>query len=70
MKDNVKLALKKLILRLFSPQSSQGKTDGRNCLDLEKLSLLSNWAGLEIKHQRFTKKFLMKETERVIEKFH
>lgn len=35
-----------------------------------KLYLLSNWAGQEIKHQRFTKKFLMKETEGVIEKFH
>ena len=35
-----------------------------------KLYLLSNWAGQQIKHQRFTKKFLMRERERVIEKFH
>ena len=59
------LVLKKIIPRLFKARQT-----GRIFWIWRKLYLLSNWAGQEIKHQRFTKKFLMKETEGVIEKFH
>ena len=49
------LALKKIIPRLFKARQT-----GRIFWIWRKLYLLSNWAGQEIKHQRFSKKFLMR----------